>query len=420
MILLRLAFKSLMNRRVTTGLTVLTIAISVALLLGIERIRDGARRGFERTVSGVDLIVGARSGNINLLLYSVFHMGNATNNITWKTYEAIQKSPMVKWAVPISLGDSHRGFRVVGTTADYFDLIKYGGGKALAFTKGTRFAQVFEVVLGSDVAETLHYDVGQRITLAPGTGEVSFQDHANKPFTVVGILKPTGTPIDRGVLVSLGAIEAIHVDWENGAPPMPGHEVSPEEVLKKALKPTQITAFFVGLKSKIAIFRVQRDVNEYAEEPLSAILPGASLAELWQLLSAGEKALMAVSFAVFACSLVAMLLALLTTLNERRREMAILRSIGVRAPAIFFLIIFESGFLALMGVIFGVTVVTGLLAFSQPTIEARLGLAVELFDFGMVEAIYVGAVLAAGILIGVGPAWRVYRNSLSDGLTVKV
>ena len=120
MIVPRLALQSLRNRALTASLTVLAIAFSVMLLLGVEKVRTGARQSFADTISGTDLIVGARSGAIQLLLYSVFRIGNATNNVTWKSYSDIAKRPEVDWIVPISLGDSHHGFRVLGTTPDYF------------------------------------------------------------------------------------------------------------------------------------------------------------------------------------------------------------------------------------------------------------------------------------------------------------
>lgn len=418
-LLLRLSIKSILNRRVTTGLTVITIAISVALLLGIEKIRSGARNGFERTISGTDLIVGARSGNINLLLYSVFKMGNATNNVSMKTYEHFSNHAAVKWTVPISLGDSHKGFRVVGTTNDFFEFIKFSGGRSLEFQDGQGFSGVFSTVIGSEVAKALHYNVGSLLTLSHGTGAISFQEHTDKPFKVVGVLKPTGTPIDRCLHVSLEAIEAIHIDWSNGAPPMQGQALSPEETLKKDLAPKEITAFFVGLKSKVAVFRLQREINDYADEPMSAILPGASLQELWQILSIAEKSLMAVSSLVFICSLLAMLLSLITTLNERRREMSILRSVGAKPSFVFMMLVFESLLLALMGCVLGVVVLLGLLFFAQPLLESQLGLSVPLFDISILDMLYLGFVFAGAFFVGLFPAWRAYRNSVADGLIVR-
>src|SRR3990172_3438713 len=229
MIVPRLALQSLRNRALTASLTVLAIAVSVMLLLGVEKVRTGARQSFADTISGTDLIVGARSGAIQLLLYSVFRIGNATNNITWASYQDIAKRPEVAWMVPLSSGASHRGFRVLGTTPDYFAKYKYRHGQPIAFAAGKPFQDLFDVVIGADVASALGYKAGDRIIVAHGVGSVSFIEHEDKPFQVSGVLEKTGTPIDRTLHVSLEAIEAIHVDWQTGIP-MPGQSVSVDEV----------------------------------------------------------------------------------------------------------------------------------------------------------------------------------------------
>lgn len=215
-VVMHLAYKSLTNRKATALLTILTVAISVILLLGVERIRTQAKSSFANTISGTDLIVGARSGSVNLLLYSVFRIGNATANIDWQSFEEISQDRSVKWAIPISLGDSHKGFRVLGTNNQYFEHFRYGSKQPLALNQGRPFDGLFETVIGSDVAKELGYQVGSEIIIAHGISDVAFSRHDNLPFTVVGIFEPTGTPVDKTVHVSLEAIEAIHVGWESG------------------------------------------------------------------------------------------------------------------------------------------------------------------------------------------------------------
>ena len=302
MMIVRLALQSLFNRWVTALLTVLAIAVSVMLLLGVEKVRTGARQSFADTISGTDLIVGARSGSLNLLLYSVFRIGNATNNVTWKSYQDIAKRPEVAWIVPLSLGDSHHGFRVLGTNADYFTHYKFRHGQSMEFAAGGPFKDLFDAVIGADVAEALGYKVGDKIIVAHGVGSISFIKHEDKPFRVSGILEKTGTPVDRTVHVSLEAIEAIHIDWQNGAP-IPGQSISADEVRKMDLTPKAITAAMVGLKSKLATFKIQRAINNYQEEPLSAIMPGVALQELWGLIGTAETALSAVSAMVVVTAL---------------------------------------------------------------------------------------------------------------------
>jgi putative ABC transport system permease protein len=419
MAILGLAWKSLVNRRFTVALTVLSIGLSVTLLIGVERVRHEARASFASTISGTDLIVGARSGPVQLLLYSVFRIGNATNNISWRSYQDLAEHPKVDWTVPISLGDSHRGFRVLGTTAAYFEHYRYARDRGLVFAEGRAFDDLYDAVLGSEVAQALGYRLGSSLVIAHGAGEVSFAEHDDKPFRVVGILMPTGTPVDRTVHVSLAGVEAIHADWQGGAR-APGGALSAEDARTLDLTPTAITAALIGLRSKIATFEVQRFVNEYAAEPLLAILPGVALSELWGLMAVAENALLLVSAFVVVVGLVGMLTALLTSLNERRREMAILRSVGARPAHVFALILGEAACLSLIGVALGVALLYGLLMIARPLVESRFGLHIALSAPSGYELALLGAVLVAAVISGAIPAYRAYRLSLSDGLSIRI
>ena len=418
MIILRLALQSLANRKLTALLTILSIAFSVALLLGVEKVRTGARQSFADTISGTDLIVGARSGGLNLLLYSVFRIGNATNNVTWKTYQDIASRPEIAWIVPISLGDSHRGFRVMGTVPEYFTLYHYRHGRALEFASGGPFSDLFDAVIGADVAAQLGYKVGDRIIVAHGLGSVSFLEHDDKPFRVSGILAKTGTPVDRTVHVSLAAIVAIHVDWQSGAR-IPGQTVSADEVRHMNLEPKEITAAFIGLKSKLAAFRLQRAINEYPEEPLSAILPGAALQELWGLVGTAETALAAVSGMVVLTALLGMVTMILTTLNERRREMAILRSVGATPVTILSLLATEAGVLTFFGVVLGTVFLYAALILLQPFIDRTYGLHIAIDPPTQDQLTVLAGIVIAGFIAGLLPALRAYRLSLADGMTVR-
>jgi putative ABC transport system permease protein len=419
MAILTLALKSLANRRTTALLTVLSIALSVALLLGVERIRTETRASFASTIAGTDLIVGARSGPVQLLLYSVFRIGNATNNISWESYEDLATQPRVRWTVPLSLGDSHRGFRVLGTTDAYLAHYRYGREEPLRLAKGVWFDDLYDAVLGAEVAESLGYGLGDQIIIAHGAGDVAFARHDDKPFRVSGILARTGTPVDRSVHVSLAAIEAIHVGWRGGAP-VPGLSFDADRVRRMDLTPEAITAVLVGLESPIATFAVQRWVNDYPEEPLLAVLPGVALAELWSLVGVAEGALLLVSACVVLVGLVGMLTALLIGLNERRREMAILRSVGARPAQVLALIVGEAALLTLLGLLAGVALLYALLIAGQPLLQERLGLFIGIGAPTPHEWLLLGAVLMAGVVAGALPALRAYWMSLADGLSVRV
>ncbi|NVN82145.1 MULTISPECIES: FtsX-like permease family protein [unclassified Vibrio] len=413
-----LALKSVLNRKATAILTILTVAVSVILLLGVERVRTEAKSSFANTISGTDLIVGGRSGQVNLLLYSVFRIGNATNNIDWKSYQEFSQHNAVKWAIPISLGDSHKGFRVMGTNHSYFENYRYGSKQLLTFQQGKEFEELFDVVIGADVAKKLDYTIGDQIILAHGISDVAFSRHDNLPFKIVGILAPTGTPVDKTVHVSLEAIEAIHVGWESGA--NLGHTPDAETLKTYDFQPQQITAMMLGLNSKIQTFALQREINNYRQEPLSAIMPGIALHELWGMMAVAEQALLIVSGFVVVAGLLGMLSSLLTSLQERRREMAILRAMGARPRHVFGLLISEASALTFLGITLGVAVLFALIAVVAPIVQQSYGINISISAITPHEWKLLMLVQVAGIIIGFIPAFRAYRQSLSDGMTIRI
>jgi putative ABC transport system permease protein len=381
--------------------------------------RNETRSSFANTISGTDLIVGARSSPAQLLLYAVFRIGDATNNMSWQSHVDLSSHPKVAWSVPMSLGDSHRGFRVLGTTEGYFRHYRHARGKALQLAQGRVFDDVYDAVLGSEVARKLNYRLGDQIILAHGASDVAFARHGDKPFRVTGILKPTGTPVDHTVHVGLEGLEAIHIGWEHGAP-LPGTGATAERTRNMDLTPKTITAVLLGLKSKVSTFQVQRFINEYPQEPLSAILPGVALSQLWDLIGIAENGLLLVSVFVVIVGMFGMLTALMTGLNERRREMAILRSVGARPVHVFALIMGEAGFLTLLGVMLGFSALHAILLLARPIMQNQFGISLALGAPSITEAGLLCAVILAGFLVGVIPSYRAYRLSLIDGLSVRV
>jgi len=414
--ILRLAIASLYARALTVGMTILAIALSVALFLGVEKVRTGAKGSFADTISGTDLIVGARSGSVQLLLYSVFRIGNATNNVTWESYQDIAARSDVEWIVPISLGDSHRQFRVMGTSQAFFERYKYRQGRSLAVSDGVVMDDLFDTVIGADVATTLGYDVGDPIIVAHGLA--SFTEHKDQPFRVSGILEKTGTPVDRTVIVSLEAIEAIHVDWQSGAQ-VPGKSTPADVIRKMELTPKSITAALVGVESPLQTFALQRAINEYGEEPLLAILPGVALQELWGIVGIAETALLAVSAMVVVTALIGMMATIFSSLNERRREMAIFRAMGARPGMILGMLVLEAMVMAAIGALLGLVLLYIGLFIAQPIFDSAFGLWLPI-NAPTIREIWVAiGVICAGAIVGLLPALRAYRMSVADGMMVK-
>ncbi len=513
MLIPRLALRSLRSRLLTTSLTVASIALSVTLLVGIENVRAGVRESFAGTIRGTDLIVGARGGTLQVLLSTVFGIGSPAGSVKIATFERWKAHPAVKWAVPYSLGDSHRGFRVVGTTPEFFQRYRFRQNTPVTFASGQSFAGDSDVVIGSEVAGRLHYAIGTHVTVTHGMKDIGTSSHEGHPFIVVGILNRTFTPIDRSVYITLEGIEAMHEGFEKpllpvtkraavvaatnaaprpkravqaatplpanvpavmpgaspppgtpmvmpgaspppgtpmvmpGASPppgtpmvMPGAEsppiaraqpkattekpaptVAPAE--RDAVQPAhdhaddQITAFFVGTKNRFEALMLQREMNTDFTEPLTAVIPGVALGELWQNIGGAEVGLRVIAIFAVAIGLTGMLVSLYSSLEARRREMAIFRAIGAGPRVIVSLLVLESGLLAFLGCVLGVAFVYAGLTLGQAPIEERFGLHLTIRPLGATEWMYLAVVFFAGIAIGFVPALKAYRTSLVDGLS---
>ena len=409
-----IARKSLISRKGSVILTLLSLIVSIALLISVEHIRKEARDSFGRTVSGVDLIVGARTGQLNLLLYSVFRVGNATNNIKWQTYEQVIDDPKVKWAIPISLGDSHRGYRVMGTTQDYFRHFRFGKKQPLTFKSGEPFDAIFETVIGSEVAGKLGYQVGDQFTISHGVGAVSFSNHDQANFVITGILNATGTPVDQTVHVNLASLEAVHLNPRQLAEVVAA--VNAEQPLPE-LEAETITAFMLGLSSKFATFGVQRNINNYTGEPLLAILPGVALTELWEILGTVENLLRVIAFMILLSSLFGLATMLLASMRERHKEIAVLRAIGAGPLVIFVLIQAEALMTALLALVIAIGGVWLTLALSGDWLSETYGLFIESNLLNMDTLIISGIVLAATFVVATIPAVGAYRRALHSGLS---
>jgi len=415
--LLLLSAKSAWNRRGTLALVVCSIALSATLLLGLERIRSQVRESFVQAVSGTDLIVGARGGNLQLMLYAIFHLGGATHNMGFKSAEAIAQNPEVAWTIPISLGDSHRGYPVVGTSQDFFAHYKFRNREAITFAKGEAFTDLFEVVVGAQAARMLGYEVGHKISLTHGSGDALATEHDDMPFTISGILAPTGTPVDRSLYISLAAMEAIHLGWQGGAP-LPGLKISPEQAKQFIQEPESITALLVGLEKRSRVFALQRDIHEYQDEALTAVMPGVAMDQIWDMVDSGEKALLLVSILVTITGLAGLIAAILAGLGERRRELTILRSVGARPADILILLAAEGFLLVVSGVLIAVFALALLLHFLSPTLTDMYGIVLQASAPSVAEWWIIGGICVAGFLASLIPATKAYRLSLADGLAL--
>lgn len=410
--LFSLTLASLRSRKLMASLTVFSVAVSMFVLFSVEHLRTEIKHNFARSVSGVDLIVGARTSPLNLLLYSVFHIGNPSNNLSWQSYQTIQAMQGVAWAIPVSLGDSHQGYAVVGTTEAFFEHFRYANKQPLKLLEGRAFATSEQVVLGFEVAKNLGYQLDQPLIVAHGTGRVSFSHHRQHPFKVVGILHPTGTPLDQSIYLSIDAIQSLH-GVAQSAHLAGNHSHSAK---RNSSNNSQVSAIFLGLSSKIATLQVQRQINQFNQEPLSAIIPGVALGELWRLMAVFETSLSIISGLILLAAMLGMLTMLLASMHERQREIAVLRALGANAFIIVLLIEVEVLLLTILGCTLGYLCLTAGLYMAEEYLQQAYGLFISPLVLGRNIASYAGLAILLAALLVLGPAIGAYKRSLNKGL----
>ena len=434
-VLFSVAAKSLRYRLSGVILTTIAVALSVFVLLGVEHVRQESRSSFASTVSGVDLIVGARTGDINLLLLSVFRIGSASANVSWESVEAINEHPQVDWVVPLSLGDSHRGYRVVGTTEGFFDRYHYGRKQPITFDTGSQFSETADVVLGAAVAKSLGYGIGDSLILSHGVADTSFVHHDQVPFTVVGLLSPTGTPVDNALFVSLEAIDAMHADEEtaqehghdeheshddhNGHDEHGEHDAHDEHDEHDAHDHSgplgSVSAVLVGLDGPFATLQVQRWINEFEDEALLGILPGVTLTQLWDIMARIEDTLRGIAILVFISSLFGLNAMLLASMRERRQEIGILRSIG--APSLFILgmLVVESLMIVIVGIVLAIGCLIVAIGAVNGFLMSEVGISFSYQILYPTSLIALTLIVIVSVFMSLLPAWQAYRLSTSPG-----
>ena len=442
-----LALRSMLARKLSLILTVVTLALSVALFLTIERLRVATRDSFDGTISGVDVLVGARGSDLGLLLYTAFQIGDAAPSMRWSSFLDVQADARTQWAVPISLGDSHRGYRVIATTSDYFDFVRTGRDRPLAFkAKAPSLLSGFGVVLGSDVARALDYELGDAIAIQHGLASAGDRSHETQPFIVTGILAATGTPIDHetqpfivtGILAATGtpidyslllhtrAFEAIHEGWNGSVPgrAITRHDGATDRTVidlsGDEFEPSRLTAVYVGLKSKRRIFQFVETIEDRRRtEPLTAVLPGITLSQLWLLLGSAERALLTFSVLIVLAALAGQMTLLVATLDLRRREIAIYRAMGAQPLAIAGLLVVEAVLISLAAALSGlVLTLLGTWVAGQVlggTLKLDLNAVMVTIRQGQALLAFIGVSAVTGLV----PAFLAYRSSLQDGMRAR-
>jgi len=410
----RLFFSSIRSRWLPTTLIVSCLVASMVLLLSIERIQNGTKQSFNYSISGVDSIIGPRSSSVALVLYTIFHIGKPTNNITYETFEYLKERKEIDWIVPIALGDSYDEFRVIATTSDYFEKIKFGDNNQITFDKGNNSLGLNNTIFGADVAKKLNSKIGDKINIVHGSNADMGIEHDDISFELSGILKKTGTPIDKLVFISLQGYELVHLGWKSGKKIFSLKNQDLSKIDTDQLIPKTITAAFVGLKSKLTIFNFQKDIREYLEEPISAVIPSIALSELWSIVGVVDKGFKLLSWIVIVISLIAMVTLIINSLENRKREMLIYRANGASPLDLSFMVVIEAIFIGLVSIILALIFVSLISYFASSQLSIHFGISTNFSFLTLNEATILSIILLAGVLSSMVPAFITYRNNLNQ------
>lgn len=391
---LTLGIAYLRHRLLGTFLTLLTFASGIALIVALLLLNSQLNNEFTKNLEGIDLVVGGKGSPMQLILSSVFHLDIPTGNIPLKEVEKLQKHPMVKGAIPMALGDNYNGFRIVGTNTDY---IRHYGGQLV---QGKLFADEMEVVLGSEVAAQFPSKLGGHIIGAHGL--VASDDlHTDSPYTVVGILAPTHTVLDRLVLTPVASVWHVHEHHHHHDD---DHDEDEEEHAHHA---RELTSLLITYKSPLAAVSMPREVN--ASTSMQAASPAFEVARLISFMGVGTDTLASFGWYMIALAGFGIFVALYNAMNERRYDLALMRSFGASPGKLFRLVITESLILALLGAVLGVALGHGFVAVASLWLADTKHVHITGAMFLPKELWLLAASAAIGLVAAIAPAVRVYR-----------
>ena len=404
LIWLRIAIQSALARRGALLIMVLSTAISVAILLGVFKIRDDTKTSFSNAISGVDLVVGAKGSPTELILYSVFHIGRASNTIPASLEKTLVDLRQVAWVVPVQLGDSYRNYPVVGTSINFFKRVK-AQGRHLQLAQGSALSDphLFDVVLGHTVAKNTQHRIDEQISISHGSGSGPKQDHSNSPFRIIGILEANGTPIDNAVFISTNAFDALHDIADGG---LQFARLNPD---------SQASAFFIGLKDRGSVFSVRRQIDSLPNS-LMAVMPGVALDELWSSMEIAENALLLIALGVLITTILGITATLLVSLESRRRELAIFRAVGAKPYQLLSLILTEALMVCVVGILLGWTLLQLIILTANDYLRKEWGVVSEPSLPSMNDGLALLYLVLVVLISASIPAMKAYRMALSEGL----
>jgi putative ABC transport system permease protein len=390
--------KSLRQHALSTSITAFAIALAGGLLMSVWAVKEQSRAVFTGVNAGFDAVLGARGSKLQLVLNAVFHLESSPGNLAWSDYLDIQKNPNVELAVPIAVGDNYHGFRLAGTVLDLFKRSEFASGRHFTLAPGGRLFEpgYTEAVVGSFAAQRLGLKPGD--TFHPYHGLIfDEKSQHSETYTVVGVLEPSNTPADRVIWIPLEGIQK-----------MSGHD--PSVV-------TDISAVLVKLKSLPAGFSIDQMYNKQGNRLTFAYPIARVTSELFDKIGWFDRVLALVAYLVAVVASVSILAGIYNSLNERRREIAILRALGARRLTIFGAIVLEAASISAIGMLAGFLVYAVILSAVTTVIRAQTGVVLDPFKFNFVMLWAPALLISLGALAGLVPAFKAYRTDVAGNLT---
>lgn len=389
--LFTLVFANLRYRWLSSFFNVLVLALGIATMVTLLLVGNQLEQRFTRDLQGIDLVVGAKGSPMQLMLSAVFHMDIPTGNIGLKEAEKLQKHPLVKEAIPLALGDSYHGFRIVGTTAGYAEHYR------AEFASGKGFNVAMESVLGAEVAKQTGLGLGSVFAGSHGLDEGG-EEHDGAKYTVVGVLAPTGSVIDRLVLTNVASVWQAHAGHHDGGDKGVGNE-------------KEITALLIGYKSPMGAVMLPREVNRTTG--MQAASPAFEMARLFQLIGAGSDAVKVFGGVLMGLAGLGFFVTLWSAVHERRYDIALMRSLGASKGKVLGLVLAEGLMLGVFGTVLGLVMGHGMGGLAQAWIERTRHMTLVSQGVLPMEGGIVMIALAISVVAAMIPAWMAYRTPIA-------
>jgi putative ABC transport system permease protein len=382
-------------RALNTLLNVLLLALGIGTITLLLLVTHQVEERMTRDARGIDLVAGAKGSPMQVILSAIYHLDVPTGNISLAQAKEIAKHRMIKKTIPMALGDSYKGFRIVGTTHDY---VEHYGGKLVT---GRLWAKPMETVIGAEVAEREKLAVGSTFTGAHGIADAG-AEHADAPYQVVGVLARSDTVLDRLVLVSVESVWLVHAH-DMGTADAP---ISEED--------KEITALLIQYATPLAVAALPRYINNNSE--MQAASPAYETARLFSVIGVGVDVLRGFALVLILSAGLSLFIALYNALNERRYDLALMRTLGARPRTLMALMLFEGLMLAGLGAVLGLALGHGLTEALGHTLRAAQQIAVTGRIWLPAELWMLGLALLVGVVAALLPAWRAYRTDIAHTL----